>query len=172
MVRFMSNNLLAHYIRLEKKKERSPLIVRLKHRVLFLGIFSSRWHFCSRFHHHSSIEESWSASERRCSPHLGDFKPVKQLRPPVSSMTLRTLLPLSFCLSTKTNHCHHSDILRRRRRVQLKRPQWTCEMTFQLPFTCLFTGDLFGEPVGQLDPESTLIDQVRHDSGALMNGFL
>lgn len=45
-------------------------------------------------------------------------------------------------------------------------------MTFQLPFTCLFTGDLFGEPVGQLDPESTLIDQVRHDSGALMNGFL
>lgn len=64
--------------------------------------------FCSQFHHHSSIEESWRASKRRCSPHLGDFKPVKQLRPPVSSMTLRTLLPLSFCLSTKTNHYHHS----------------------------------------------------------------
>lgn len=32
------------------------------------------------------------------------------------------------------------------------------------------TGDTFSEPVGQLDPESTLIDQVRHDCGALMKG--
>lgn len=32
------------------------------------------------------------------------------------------------------------------------------------------TGHMFSEPVGQLDPESTLIDQVRHDCGALMIG--
>lgn len=37
------------------------------------------------------------------------------------------------------------------------------------PISLPSTGDMFSEPVGQLDPESTLIDQVRHDCGALMD---
>lgn len=45
-------------------------------------------------------------------------------------------------------------------------------MTFDTPIYLPFTGDLLSRPVGQSDPESTLTDQARHDSGAMMYGFL
>lgn len=68
----------------------TPLVIRLEHCVLFfLGGCFSPVAICPKVHRRSSIEESWRASER------GDVLRgvLKQSRPPVSSMTLRTRLP-------------------------------------------------------------------------------
>lgn len=135
------------------------------------GIFFSFWvAFCSKLHNHSSIEESRGASQRWCSPHLEVLQACEAMK---ASSELNDIENIT----TAIIQLQHQD--------QPLPPLWqteemktctseTAKMDLQddllSPSYLPSTGDMFSEPVGQLDPESTLIDQVRHDCGALKNG--
>lgn len=149
MVRFMSNSLLSHYNSLGKK-------------ITTYLLLDSSTVFCSRIFFFGGgcilLPNSTTTAQSRSpgEPHREDvlhtwriYKPVKQWRPPVSSMTLRTLLQLSFSFSTNTNHCHHSDKPRRWRRVYNWNSQdGLARWPFDSHLTCLLLGTC---PVNQWD---------------------